>query len=577
MQDESDRRSPSFPLANKPTVSLVVLGYGRELYLEACLSSVGRELRECDQLLLVDNGIANRHQRTSLWPGPTELVGDGRNLGFAGGCNYAAARARGDVLVFVNSDAILRPGAVSALVEAVHGDRVGLVCGCLRLASQPDIVNSAGNPLHYLGITWAGGYGESAEDHIQPGSVAVVTGGLFAIRRAVWEELGGFDDTYFAYHEDADLSVRCWLSGREVRYVPSAVADHHYEFSRHPEKLYLVERNRLFMVLTDYPSPLLRRVLPMLLFTEPALLALAITQGWARKKLRSWWWLLRHTATIRARRREVQAAVREPAEVLAAVMVSKFANLPGAAPPALRTINRVSHAYSSRVIRSLGGEDDGERSRGSDAKGRPALDGSATASSAYTARLTRLESMGWKRLLDVQRPYRWNLDRLRLGRVLDIGCGIGRNLVSLDPRSVGVDHNGSSVEAARARGLTAYTPIEFQESQDAVIGGYDAVLVAHVLEHVDESVGDSLLNGYLPYLKPGGRVVLITPQERGFRSDSSHVRFVDDSGLEGHAGRLGLEIERKYSFPLPRAAGRIFAYNEFVLVARLPPARQQPA
>ena len=74
-----------------------------------------------------------------------------------------------------------------------------------------------------------------------------------------------------------------------------------------------------------------------------------------------------------------------------------------------------------------------------------------TADDDYARRLVGLEGARWKRLLNVQAPYRWNLRRHRLGRTLDIGCGIGRNLSALDPGSVGVDHNELSVRTARQR------------------------------------------------------------------------------------------------------------------------------
>lgn len=202
-----------------------------------------------------------------------------------------------------------------------------------------------------------------------------------------------------------------------------------------------------------------------------------------------------------------------------------------------------------------------------DQGGPAAGDGSNTAGSDYALRLQRLELSRWKRLLDVQRPYRWNLRRLRLGRVLDIGCGIGRNLVNLEGRGVGVDHNPEAVAVARRRGLTAYTTEEFRDSVDAAPAGYDSLILAHVMEHVDAEVAEGILTEYLPYLRSGGRVVFITPQEVGYRSDATHVRFVDLAELRRHSEAVGLHVLKAYSFPFPRLAGKIFRHNEFVLVA----------
>ncbi|MFJ7069837.1 class I SAM-dependent methyltransferase [Streptomyces sp. NPDC101115] len=195
---------------------------------------------------------------------------------------------------------------------------------------------------------------------------------------------------------------------------------------------------------------------------------------------------------------------------------------------------------------------------------------SGTESSDYTQRLARLETSGIKRLLPTQAPYRWNLKRLGLGRVLDVGCGLGRNLLNCGPDSVGVDHNAHSVATCRERGLTAYTPDELAEAPDCGPGSFDSLLCAHVLEHMDETFGNSVLEQYLPLVKRGGSVVLICPQEAGYKTDSTHVRFVDFDGMRAHAEKVGLGIERTYSFPFPRSVGKVFPYNEFVLVARVP-------
>lgn len=174
----------------------------------------------------------------------------------------------------------------------------------------------------------------------------------------------------------------------------------------------------------------------------------------------------------------------------------------------------------------------------------------------------------WKRLLHSQAPYRWNVRHLNLGETLDVGCGLGRNLTHLDGHGVGVDTNPASVDVCRTKGLVAYTADEFFGSDLSTPGSFDSLLVAHVLEHMSAAEASSLINAYLPSVRLGGQVVVITPQERGFESDPTHVRFVDFSAAADLARSFGLTIVRQYSFPFPRHLGRYFVYNEFVTVAR---------
>jgi 2-polyprenyl-3-methyl-5-hydroxy-6-metoxy-1,4-benzoquinol methylase len=193
----------------------------------------------------------------------------------------------------------------------------------------------------------------------------------------------------------------------------------------------------------------------------------------------------------------------------------------------------------------------------------------STADAGYAHRLSRLQSAGWKQALDVQRPYRWHLRHLQPGFTLDVGCGIGRSLEHLGGNGVGVDHNGESVAIARSRGFTAFTPEEFAGSEFATPARFDALLSAHVVEHMSHEHAVAMLREYLPYVRIGGQVVLITPQEAGFRSDATHVTFVDFAALLSMFGELGVERRVARSFPFPRVAGRWFKYNEFVVVGEL--------
>jgi SAM-dependent methyltransferase len=176
----------------------------------------------------------------------------------------------------------------------------------------------------------------------------------------------------------------------------------------------------------------------------------------------------------------------------------------------------------------------------------------------------------WKDVLGVQAPYRWNLRRLKPGFTLEIGCGLGRNLKHLDGDGVGVDHNPHMVQVARSRGFQAFTPDEFRNTDYCKPNRFDCLLLSHVLEHMTEQEAVSVLLTYLPFLKTQGQVIVITPQEMGYGSDATHVRFVDFDTVRSIARSAGLVVVRQFSFPLPRRFGSLFKYNEFVSVSRYP-------
>jgi SAM-dependent methyltransferase len=194
-----------------------------------------------------------------------------------------------------------------------------------------------------------------------------------------------------------------------------------------------------------------------------------------------------------------------------------------------------------------------------------------TLGETYSKRLERLQAARWKRVLDVQRPYRLHLQRLKPGFVLEVGCGIGRNLQHLKGHAVGIDTDAESVAYVRsALGFEAYTPQEFAATAHAEGRAFDALLMAHVLEHMSEDTALQVLRTYLPRVREGGRVILITPQEAGFAKDPTHIRFVDFSACRALADQANLRVEKQYSFPFLRPVGRVFLYNEFVTLARVP-------
>lgn len=194
-------------------------------------------------------------------------------------------------------------------------------------------------------------------------------------------------------------------------------------------------------------------------------------------------------------------------------------------------------------------------------------DGQTTEHEGYTTRLVRLQSGRVKTALAPVNPYRWNIRRLCRGRVLDVGCGIGRNLRYLGRQdAVGVDHNEHSVDIVRALGYAAHTPRQFEENASALHGSFDTILVSHVLEHLEFDDAVTLVGSYLPALATNGRVVVICPQQRGYASDHTHVTYFDEPALRRLAAAIGLDVVKYRSFPLPRFLGGAWIYNEHILV-----------
>jgi 2-polyprenyl-3-methyl-5-hydroxy-6-metoxy-1,4-benzoquinol methylase len=187
-----------------------------------------------------------------------------------------------------------------------------------------------------------------------------------------------------------------------------------------------------------------------------------------------------------------------------------------------------------------------------------------TRDEAYTERLMASvhRSSGVRRL--AQRPYRRHIRSMQPGRVLDVGCGVGRNLVFLDGNGVGIDHNPTSVAVARQRGLQAYTPDEFLASADAVEGAFDSLLLAHVLEHLTPDVAETLIRDHLRFVRRGGSVIVICPQQRGQASDPTHVTEFPAPRLQTLLAHCGLRNVEVHSFPFPSWMGRVFTHNETV-------------
>lgn len=291
----------------RPTLSVLIVAYDSRDDLTKTLPALLPELEEGDELIVVDNkpGDGSAEVVRRLAPA-ARLVETGRNSGFAGGCNAGAEAASGDLLVILNPDAAPRPGFGAAIRRPWLQGREWGAWQALVADGDGERVNSAGNPVHFTGIVWAGGHGRPLAEAPAAGEVPAASGACLAIPLSRWREVGGFPEEFFMYHEDVDLSVRLRSAGWPVGIEPAAVVAHAYEFGANEDKWRWLERNRLAFLVRTYPGALLALLAPALLATELGLLAVSAGGGWGRQKLRANLEFLRWLPRLLRERRRVQ-------------------------------------------------------------------------------------------------------------------------------------------------------------------------------------------------------------------------------------------------------------------------------
>jgi GT2 family glycosyltransferase len=289
-----------------PELTLLIVAYNSRADLERLLPSVYAQGVECE-VLVVDNNPADdtgewlRQQHPAV-----RVVSSPRNGGYAGGNNFGLREARGEFVLVLNPDTVLHPGALRVLLEAARAHPEALIGA--KLLNPDGTVNAVGNHMHYAGITTCRGLGEPASRYRGLESVPLVSGAAFIAARRTLLGLGGFDEDYWMYLEDTDLSLRARLRGHPLFSANDAAITHHYRLGMSPRKFYYLERNRLLTLLKVYEGRTLRRIAPALLLTELATWAFALIKGWPYLKARwqGYRWLWHNRAAIRAKRAQVQ-------------------------------------------------------------------------------------------------------------------------------------------------------------------------------------------------------------------------------------------------------------------------------
>lgn len=228
-----------------PDVSVLIVTHDSAAWIDACLASIpsgaGRLRYE---VLLCDNASADdtvaRVQKLK-----TRVVQQA-NLGYGAGINRAAREAKGDVLVVLNPDTVVEPEALALLASAAAPGVIATAT--VTLLQDPERVNTCGLDLHFTGLATVRGLDEPSSAWASDTHPGGFSGAAFAIRRDDFVRLGGFDEAFFLYLEDAEFAWRARRNGFDVVHVGGARVRHDYRFHSDARKLAWVEEGRLLLL-----------------------------------------------------------------------------------------------------------------------------------------------------------------------------------------------------------------------------------------------------------------------------------------------------------------------------------------
>jgi GT2 family glycosyltransferase len=287
--------------------TVVIVNYGHELTIPACLDALGHGRLVPERVIVVDQtperGLVDelRGRRGVV------VIPMSENIGFPAACNFAAGQVTTEFVVFLNPDTVVDAECLHRLVGAADHPGVAAVGAQVLLAGRV-ATNAGSNPMHFTGLSWAGRLGDAPESG-PPRRVFAVSGAALLVRSDVFAEIGGFAAEYFLYYEDTDLCWRLNLAGWQVWFCPDALVEHEYAFAK-PDKWFRLERNRWLMILANYEAVTLAVLAPALLVTEAAIWVAAVRGGWAREKRHATAAVVRDRSIIRRRRRAVRSIRR---------------------------------------------------------------------------------------------------------------------------------------------------------------------------------------------------------------------------------------------------------------------------
>lgn len=246
---------------------MVVINWNRKDLLRACLDSLAAQTHPNFDVVVVDNGSVDGsatlvREMVMGYPVPLRLIPNSTNRGFCAANNQGIAASTSEFVALLNNDAEADPGWLVALEQVMRiRDDVGMAASKILVWESPGQIDKAGHLIYPDGQNRGRGAGQTDQGQFDHMEETLWPDGCAALyRRAMLDEIGGFDEDFFAYADDAELGLRGRIAGWTCLYAPGAVVRHHRGATLglgSARRLTLIERNRVLLVVKLFPWSLL--------------------------------------------------------------------------------------------------------------------------------------------------------------------------------------------------------------------------------------------------------------------------------------------------------------------------------
>ncbi len=247
-----------------PLISVIVVNWNRSALLRACLQSLERQEGVRLEVIVVDNGSEDGSPEMVAreFGGFTRLIRNADNRGFCAANNQGIQTARGTFVALLNNDAEAEPGWLRALLRAFDaGPDIGMAASKIVTYEDPGRIDKAGHLIYPDGQNRGRGTGEPDDGRYDRSEEVLWPDGCAAMyRKKMLDQIGGFDEDFFAYGDDAELGLRARIAGWRCLYMPDAVVRHHRGSTlglASSRRVVLIERNRVLLALKHFPWSLL--------------------------------------------------------------------------------------------------------------------------------------------------------------------------------------------------------------------------------------------------------------------------------------------------------------------------------